>query len=138
MGNKLNQLKYKIASKLSRCYGRDELSTVLIVLGIILSLGYRLVDLTFLYYVGCVFMLFGLYRIYSTNYNQRSKERMFFLKYADKPIKFVNRTKRKWTERKTHKFVRCPKCGAHIRLPRGKGEIVVTCPKCTSKFNQKT
>ena len=41
-------------------------------------------------------------------------------------------------ERKTYKIVKCPKCGQKLRLPRGKGKIVVTCKKCLHEFKMKT
>lgn len=45
----------------------------------------------------------------------------------------------KWyNEKKNYKIVSCPKCGQKLRLPRGKGKIVVTCKKCSFEFKLKT
>ena len=33
---------------------------------------------------------------------------------------------------------RCPKCHQKVRVPRGKGKIQITCPKCGEKFIKKT
>lgn len=38
----------------------------------------------------------------------------------------------------SHKIVTCPKCGSKLRVPRGKGTIKVTCPKCKNGFNLDT
>lgn len=35
---------------------------------------------------------------------------------------------------KTHEMFRCPKCGASCFVPKGKGRVRITCPKCGEKF----
>jgi LSD1 subclass zinc finger protein len=35
-------------------------------------------------------------------------------------------------------FIKCPGCHNMLRLPRGKGKLQVTCPKCGERFNKKT
>ena len=39
---------------------------------------------------------------------------------------------------KTHRFFRCPKCRQTVRVPRGKGKIRITCPKCGEVFVKKS
>ncbi len=39
---------------------------------------------------------------------------------------------------KTHKFFKCPSCKNILRVPRGKGRIHITCPKCGQRFDGKT
>ena len=34
--------------------------------------------------------------------------------------------------------VKCPGCGARLRVPRGKGKIMITCPNCKKEFVKKT
>ena len=37
-----------------------------------------------------------------------------------------------------HRYYDCPKCRQQVRVPRGKGKIAITCPKCKEKFIKKT
>ena len=46
--------------------------------------------------------------------------------------------KQRWEQRKTHKFYRCKQCGVTIRIPKGQGQIEITCPKCGYKFVDRT
>ena len=39
---------------------------------------------------------------------------------------------------KTHEMFYCPKCKASCFVPRGKGKVRITCPKCGEKFIGKT
>ena len=40
--------------------------------------------------------------------------------------------------RRDYKFFRCPSCRNRLRLPRGKGRIQITCPRCGHRFGGKT
>lgn len=42
--------------------------------------------------------------------------------------------KKMWSQRKTSRFLKCPTCGQVLSVPKGKGKIRVTCPKCHTKM----
>ena len=46
--------------------------------------------------------------------------------------------KKMWKERKTKAFLKCPNCGTMLSVPRGKGKIIVTCPKCHARMETKS
>ena len=46
--------------------------------------------------------------------------------------------KKMWKERKTKAFLKCPQCGTMLSVPRGKGKIIVTCPKCHARMETKS
>ena len=59
-------------------------------------------------------------------------------KYAIKPVQqFFNLQKKRFSDR-SHKYYRCPSCKQMVRLPKGKGKIIVTCPSCHQKFEKRT
>ena len=80
--------------------------------------------------VGIGIMVYSYFRIFSKNYPARNKENQWFcsLRYG----------RSKTTNKKTHKIFKCPKCAQKIRVPRHKGKICITCPKCRTEFIKKT
>ena len=77
-------------------------------------------------------------RMFSRDYNRRYAENQKFLTWQNKIKYKVNNWKRNLTDRKTHHIYKCPSCGQKIRVPRGKGKIIVTCPKCRTEFQKKS
>ena len=70
---------------------------------------------------------------FSTPYEENEK----YLK-AIKPVQqFFNLQKKRFSDR-SHKYYRCPSCKQMVRLPKGKGKIIVTCPSCHQKFEKRT
>lgn len=41
-------------------------------------------------------------------------------------------------QKKIYKFYTCSSCGQKVRVPRGKGKIEITCPKCRNTFIKRT
>ena len=76
--------------------------------------------------------------MFSRDYNRRYAENQKFLTWQNKVKYKVNNWKRGITDRKTHHIYKCPSCGQKIRVPRGKGKIIVTCPKCRTEFQKKS
>ena len=71
-----------------------------------------------------------LFRIFSRNVGKRRAENQKFLQWG-------SLQKRKWADRKTHRYRSCPYCKATLRLPNKKGKHRVCCPKCKRDFEVK-
>ena len=41
-------------------------------------------------------------------------------------------------QKKIYKFYTCGQCGQKVRVPKGKGKIEITCPKCRNTFIKRT
>jgi ribosomal protein S27E len=81
---------------------------------------------------------YTLFRMFSKNINARRRENDRFLKYWW-PVrtKIINQY-RKFRGRKDYAYFKCPACRNNLRVPRGKGKIQITCPKCGERFIKKT
>ena len=119
-------------------YGADQFSRFLItvsMIGFILSI---LTRWNLFYILALATLLYTYVRMFSKNREKRIAENQ---KYWQMTSKFRNgwaSFKRDSAQRKTHHIYKCPTCGQKIRIPRGKGKIEVTCPKCSTRFIKKS
>ena len=137
-------------------YGFDILSIFLILLSCILSL-FNVTSI-----LGLAILVFALYRAFSKKIYKRIAELNKFILIVNNILSKFNKKlpdnlpkislnnipqafyelkyqiKYKIDNFKKYKIVKCPKCKQKLRLPRGKGSIVVTCKSCSHKFNMRT
>ena len=71
-------------------------------------------------------MIWAICRTLSRNTYARYQENRKFLQFFDR------------LKDRQHRYYDCPKCRQVVRVPRGKGTIAITCPKCREKFIRKT
>ncbi|UOO38072.1 hypothetical protein IZU99_02055 [Oscillospiraceae bacterium CM] len=119
-------------------YGPDHLNTAMILLALVISLISRFVNLSILVFLSYFILALVVYRMLSRDIVRRRAENDRFIRYYW-PIKqkikvFFQRLK----SRRTHKFFHCPSCRNLLRVPRGKGKMQITCPKCGERFVKKT
>lgn len=111
-------------------YGTDRLNMVILMgaLGICLvGLFVRnLVVSIFLSLAAYALMFWAIFRSLSRNTYKRYRENRKFLQ-------FFTRLKDR-----EHRYYDCPKCRQPTRVPRGKGKIAITCPRCGERFIRKT
>lgn len=124
-------------------YGGDQLSTALFVLYIIifvLNLFLRnTVAGAVLMVLSYVVILVYFFRCFSRNIYKRQRENQKFLQLWNPVKNYFKFWKMRFQERDgVKKLYRCPKCHQTIRVPKGKGKIAITCPKCRFEFIKKT
>ena len=135
--NFLFRLAYKYREFMMGRYGTDELNLFLVILSAVLLFLSRIRFMWFLYIISLLIFFFAFVRMYSRNIAQRHKEKILYLKFKNKVTAFFRIKRDTWKNRKTHKYFRCKRCKASIRVPRGVGKIQVTCPQCRTKFIKK-
>ena len=122
-------------------YGADELSKVMVwgvlVCFIVTIFTSGWVD-TLFNVLGWVLLIFGYFRMFSKNHSKRWAENQKFLSLKYQILGKVNRQKGYQAQKKTHRIYKCPGCGQKIRVPKGKGKIEISCPKCRTAFIKRT
>ena len=110
-------------------YGTDKLNTCILVLGVIVSIVAAILRnplLTLiLATISYVLMFWAIFRTFSRNTYKRYRENRKFLMLLDR------------IKDRDHRYFTCPRCRQPVRVPRGKGKIAITCPKCKEKFIKK-
>ncbi|MFA5577326.1 MAG: hypothetical protein WCZ27_07930 [Tissierellaceae bacterium] len=119
-------------------YGGDQLSMTLIGVSIILTLIGSWTKLSLFTIISYIPLVFSIFRMFSKDLAKRRMENYKFSMFISPVYSRYTRLNRKFKERKTHKYVKCPNCKRELRLPRGKGRITITCPKCQEKFEGRT
>ncbi|HIR31129.1 MAG TPA: hypothetical protein IAB83_03865 [Candidatus Faecousia faecavium] len=111
-------------------YGTDRLNMVILCAGLVASLlsvwtQSRGLNLIF-FLLSYGLMIWAIFRSLSRNTYKRYLENRKFLQ-------LINRVKDR-----QNRYFDCPKCRQVVRVPRGKGKISITCPRCKEKFVRKT
>ena len=119
-------------------YGSDELSKFLVGLGmalIILNILTRNSIFNLLFWV-C--LIYSYFRMFSKNYSARYAENQKFLGLKNQlKYKWENHKKLR-EQKKIYHIYSCPYCKQKIRIPKGRGTIIVTCPKCKQEFGKRS
>lgn len=119
-------------------YGQDELSFFLNILALALVVLAWVPGMSFTVVPAMALLIWALFRCYSRNIPARQAEREAYLRLRGKFTGFFVLQKQKWIDRKEFRYFRCKQCGAVLRVPKGKGKVKVTCPKCHSQTTTKT
>ncbi len=122
--------------------GMDRLGYCLLLAAVVLNLLSRFIraerPAALLSLLALALVLWCLYRIFSRNVAARQKENQQFMRLFSRVRSGVSDAKYRAENAKTYKFFTCPGCHNKLRVPRGKGKIQITCPKCGQRFGGKS
>lgn len=119
-------------------YGPDHLNIAMIVISLVLSLLNGFLRFAPLNYISYAILALAIFRMLSRNINRRRAENDKFIRYWWPFRTRVSRIIANIRYGKTHRFLKCPSCGNTLRVPKGKGKLQITCPKCGERFIKKT
>lgn len=119
-------------------YGPDQLSIALIFLSLLLSIVLFFFPSAVLSYIIYLPFILFVIRALSKNIVRRREENNKFLKLWNPVVSWFNKKQYRLKDSKTHRYYRCPSCKQSVRVPKGKGKILITCPKCKLEFIKKT
>ena len=111
-------------------YGTDKLNMAILGVGVVASLLVMFIRQPMMDLVLTVlsygFMIWAIFRMLSRNTYKRYQENRKYLRLLER------------IKDREHRYYDCPRCHQSVRVPRGKGKISITCPKCKEKFIKKT
>lgn len=123
-------LRTRIQHFMAGRYGSDKLNILLIGIGLVFCIASMFVKYLpvrlGLSAVSYVFLFWSIFRCLSRKTYKRYQENRKYLMFLQK---FKDRE---------HRYFDCPRCKQQVRVPRKKGKIAITCPKCKEKFIRKT
>ena len=130
----LRQLSAKLSAGLRSFmagrYGTDWLNMVILCAGLfcsLLSVRVTAMPANIVFWaLSYGLMIWAIFRTLSRNTYRRYQENR-------KILQFFTRLKDR-----RNRYFDCPKCRQMVRVPRGKGKIAITCPRCKEKFIRKT
>lgn len=125
--------------------GFDALSRFLLQSGaLILLLGFIFSN-KWIAWLGFAVILYFYIRTFSKDKQKFNRQNSQFLRRKQNFLGFFTGWKRKmqnwqnkFQQRKVYRFYKCPNCGQKVRIPKGKGKVAITCPKCKNKFVKKS
>lgn len=130
----MNKLRQFMAGR----YGIDHLGRATAVAYIVISLLSIFLHSPIFVILAYALLFLFFFRCFSKNADKRIAENRHFFQFTQKLKQKKIAKKRQWDERDTHRYYTCKQCGQTIRVPKGKGKICITCPKCHSEFIKKT
>jgi ABC-type transport system involved in cytochrome bd biosynthesis fused ATPase/permease subunit len=119
-------------------YGFDQLSRALVITSLLITLITTFTRSNVLVLIGYIPLVYAIFRMVSKDIQKRTQENMKYCQFAGFLRSKLNQLKLSFFGTKTHKYYKCAKCNQTIRVPRGKGKICITCPKCKTEFMKRT
>ena len=145
-GNKNRKKLMNLREKLQRFMvgrnGMDQLGRFLsflccLFLVVSLPLGSSVFG-TFFFALALVLLVYGYVRTFSKNLARRQEENRRYLALRDQVTGRLRNGRERLRLRRDYRFYRCPECRTMTRVPKGKGKLRITCPKCGSQFIRKS
>ena len=119
-------------------YGADQLYRVKLIGGAVLVILSNFIFEVFFLLLGWILVVLAFVRAFSKDYSRRYAENQKFLELTGKIRKVFGKQRYVMEQRKDYHIYTCPQCRQKIRMPRGKGKVEISCPKCHTKFIKKS
>ncbi len=136
-------MKQKLIHFMNGRYGVDSLNRFLLGLALVLILLSMFVrvsvfGVSLLNLLGLAALIYAYFRMLSRNVQKRYREYVRFMAVRNKITGFFKNKIWYLKQSRQYHIYKCPGCGQKIRIPRGKGRIEISCPKCRHKFIKKS
>ena len=134
-------------------YGMDQLNRFLSTVALIILVVSMFIRRPIVEIIALALLFWCYYRMFSKNIAKRSAENQKYMNFRYRAVCFFKKGRNggstnfaqkqvKWKahqeQKKIYRFYSCPNCSQKVRVPKGKGKICITCPKCRTEFVKRT
>lgn len=124
-------------------YGVDQFGrflTTLALVCLILSVVFTRLGVvgTLFWLVAILSLIWSYVRMFSRKTYKRQAENNAYLTARYQLTCKLSGAKQRLSQKRYYRFYKCPGCGVTTRVPKGKGKIRITCPKCGESFVRKS
>lgn len=118
-------------------HGVDQLSIALFFLYMAIAFTSQILRIYWIYILSYAIFGYSFFRILSRNHAKRTEENArFLLGWHSLKNRFRTGIQR-MRDLGQYRYFKCPNCSQTVRVPRGKGRVNISCPKCRGKFLRK-
>ena len=118
--------------------GNDQLGLAMLICALILNIIFRMTGFYLLGIIAMALVVLVIFRMFSRNVYKRQEENRRFMGFWYNSKQQFKDWRTRCSQSKQYKFFTCPGCKNILRVPRGKGKIQITCPKCGQRFGGKS
>lgn len=130
----MSNWREKLAGFMQGRYGSNDVLNKWLFGGfLILLLLSMLLQSSILNLLALAVLIYAYFRMFSRNIERRTAENRKFMEIMAPLRQFFYRKKYGVTS-KTHRVFHCPQCRQMVRVPKGRGKVCITCPKCHTEF----
>lgn len=131
------KLRAAFARFMSGRHGVDQLSYTMVIVALVMTVVAMIFGWGWLTLMSDALLVLAFFRMLSKNRYKRAQENADYLQATQKArvaaSQWVNRVK----NGKKYRYFTCPKCKNRLRVPRGVGNVTITCKNCGTKFDKK-
>jgi len=131
----MQRLKNSLRTLMVGRNGIDRLSLSMLWLGVTLLLLAAALSSAVLNILALAIYIVAILRIFSRNVAKRRAENKFCTDQITRISKGFAHRRNRLKNRKQYRYFKCPACKAWLRVPRGAGQVKVTCGKCGHQFS---
>ena len=132
-----DKFRAAVSRFMSGRYGSDQLNLTMVIGALVVTTIGSLSGIYFLTLAADALLILAIVRMFSKDRYRRAHENQVYLEKTQG----VRRAVTEWVNRvknsKKYHYYTCPKCKQRLRVPRGVGNITITCKNCGTKFDKK-
>ena len=131
------KIRASFARFMSGRYGADQLSYAMVISALVLTVIGSIAHVMLLTLLADALLIVMFVRMFSKNRYQRAHENQVYLERTQNIRRAVMEWMNRMKNSKKYRYFTCPKCKARLRVPRGVGNVTITCKSCGEKFDKK-